>query len=115
MKLLITFLAFMLVCSAADVAGAWNVVVPTRDGDVNYKVVIKQDGESYSGTITADDTLPLTDLKVKGSELSFKVVTDTVTYEVSGTVDGDAMKGKYKVGDRASGEFTAKRIANKTT
>lgn len=111
MKLILAFLALMLACTAAEVAGVWKLAVPGRDGgNAQFTLTIKQNGDNYSGTIANDEnTLPISNLKVDGDQLSFKVLADNATYEVTGSVEGDDMKGKFTVNQQQGGVFTAKR------
>lgn len=115
MKLVIAFLTLALGCFAADVAGKWNLSATTSNGaEVKYTLIIESQGGSYSGVISADEgEVVLRDVKVKGGQLSFKVETDDANYEVSATVDGDTIKGAYKVNGNSGGTFTGIRVGSK--
>jgi hypothetical protein len=111
MKLLFAFLALLIGCSAGEVAGKWNIVVPARDGNqIKYQLVLRGDGGTYSGFISSEEgDATLSDIKVSDTGLTFKVETDNATYAVKATLDGDSMKGKYTVNGSAGGTFTATR------
>lgn len=115
MKLLIAFFALVFACSAAEVAGKWNLIVPMRDGgELKAVLMIKQAGSGYTGTISTEQgDAELTEIKVTDSDFTCKIPVDAVTYEISATVTGDSMKGKYKVNDRDGGPFTGTRDAAK--
>ena len=111
MKLVIAFLALAIGCFAANVTGKWNLSATSADGtEVKYTLIIESQGDSYTGVISADEgEVVLRDVKVKDGQLSFKVETDDANYEVSASVDGDTMKGTYKVNGNSGGTFTGKR------
>jgi hypothetical protein len=111
MKILVAFFALMLACSAAEVAGIWKLTTSGRDGgEGSFTLVIKQDGANYSGTISNDEgAIEISNVKLSGDQLTFKVITDDASYEVTGAVDGDSMKGKFTVNQQQGGAFTAKR------
>lgn len=115
MKLLALFFALVFVCTGADVAGKWNLVVPNRDGaEVKFTLNIQQSGEKYSGSIVNEngEAIPLTDVQVAGAEVKFKVVSDEATYDVTATVDGPKMKGAFKVNDQPGGSFTGTKAGS---
>jgi hypothetical protein len=111
MKLLLAFLALLIGCSAGEIAGKWNIVVPARDGNqIKYQLVLRSDGGAYSGFISSEEgDAALSDIKVSDAGLTFKIETDNATYAVKATVDGDSMKGEYSVNGNAGGTFTATR------
>lgn len=114
MKLLIAFLTLAIGCFGADIAGKWNISAPTPNGNqVKYQLFIQVQGDSYSGTIAGDEgEVALRDIKVNGSELSFRIETDDARYDVTAAVDGDSIKGTYKVNGNAGGAFTGTRQAS---
>ena len=114
MKLLVMFFALVFACAGADVAGKWNIVVPGRDGgEMRFTLTIQQDGEKYSGTIMNDngEGMPISDVRVSESELKFKILADDANYDIAATVEGDKMKGTFKVNDQPGGNFTATKTA----
>jgi hypothetical protein len=113
MKLLVLFFALVSVC-AAGVEGKWNLLVPGRDGgEMRFTLVIQQQGEKYSGNIMNDngEGMPISDVRVTDSELKFKILADDANYDVSATVEGEKMKGNFKVNDQPGGTFTATKAA----
>jgi hypothetical protein len=111
MKLLIALLTLAIGCYAADVAGKWNVSAPTGNGgEMKLRLVIQADGQSYSGVISNEEgEAVLRDVTVKESAVTFRVETGDAQYEVTATVDGDTIKGSYKVNNSPGVSFIGTR------
>ncbi len=82
------------------VAGNWKLTMNTPFGVQTPLLVIKNENNSYSGTLTGSSgTAPLEGLKVQGPSMSFaaKVATPMGSFPVSfsATVQGDALTGTY--------------------
>jgi hypothetical protein len=96
-----------------DVTGTWLFEVETDQGSGSPTFTFKQDGEKLTGTYKGAFGEAQVQGTVKGNaiDFSFKIsgqgMEGVATY--TGTVDKDTMKGKLKLGDLASGTFTAKR------
>ena len=87
---------------AGNVTGTWKWSFSGQNGQTfETTAKLKQDGDKLTGTISGrqggNDT-EITDGKVKGDEVSFKVVRsrngNTITSTYEGKVDGDTIKGK---------------------
>jgi len=106
---------------AANVTGTWKWSFTGQNGQSRETTAkLKQDGDKLTGTISGrqggNDT-EITDGKVKGDEVSFKVKRSfngndiTTTYE--GKVDGDTIKGKSSTSggqqERPARDWEAKR------
>ncbi|HTQ52971.1 MAG TPA: hypothetical protein VMI94_00835 [Bryobacteraceae bacterium] len=107
LTLFLTMLLFgSLLCWAADnpAVGTWDVVTTDDAGQTsNWTLVIKADGDNLSGTLTGDPgEFNLSDAKLDGNSLTFKVVVNEATYTSEITLDGNKFEGKYK-GPEASG------------
>ena len=104
---------------AADVSGTWNYKMPTPDGEMAATLTLKVDGETLTGTFEFEGgrKLEITNGTVKGNELKFTVKRDRpsggfMTYEMTGTVEGDTIKGATKTqmdGQDATSEWSATR------
>jgi hypothetical protein len=105
---------------AADITGTWTGTISGGDGNFLLTYNFKQDGDKFSGTVTAQgDPLPLIDCKLDGDKISFAVKVDIggnmITFSSKGTVKGDEMTlattndGGMDVG----GELKLKRQAAK--
>src|ERR1700733_12441455 len=86
----------------AQVAGAWDLSAPGRDGNVmTQTLTLQQDGTKLTGTLKGQrGDAPVTGT-VSGTNISFSVTRSTpnVDFKIdhTGTVSGDAMKGTMTV------------------
>lgn len=86
--------------AAASATGNWKYSITLDGGDVmNLVLELKQDGENVTGKVKVSEfETPITEGKVAGDAISFKIPVDangtkfTSTYK--GTLSGDAIKGK---------------------
>ncbi len=98
---------------STNVTGKWNLTIETQAGTGNPTVTLKQEGEQLTGNYKG--RLGEAPLKgtVKGKDIQFSFKVDAqgqeLQVEYSGTVDGDTMKGKVKLGDFGEGTFTGKK------
>jgi len=96
---------------AIDVSGKWNMKVETAAGSGTPVFVLKQSGETITGTYTGQ----LGEAPVKGTirekdiRLEFKGGEIAVVY--TGTVDGNTMKGKAVFGELGEGTFSGVKDA----
>jgi hypothetical protein len=111
MKIPIALLACAFACLAAAPAGKWALTAATPNGgQMKVTLIIQAQADSYTGVISNDEgEAVVKDLRVKDSEVSFRVETDDALYEVSASVDGNAMKGSYKVNGNPAGNFSGAR------
>jgi hypothetical protein len=99
----------------AQVAGAWDLSAPGRDGNVmTQTLTLQQDGTKLTGTLKGQrGDAPVTGT-VSGSNISFSVTRSTPNgdfkIDYTGTVSGDAMKGTFTMRDNTV-NWTAKRSA----
>jgi len=102
---------------AADVTGSWNASMQTPDGNsVQMAFTFKQDGTALTGTFAGPmggDPLVISDGKVDGNKISFKVSFNGMTLLHEGTISdsGDEIKltSKSDGGDFPGMEMTLKR------
>ncbi len=98
--------------AAPVVAGTWELTSESQQGGTRTNTLkIKDD---MTATYTSRDTeTPVTDLKIEGNQISFKVTRtfndQQVTTEFKGTVDGKTLKGEF-VSARGSRPVTGKKI-----
>jgi hypothetical protein len=111
--LLIATLAVAASAPAADaakVAGEWNLKVESPNGTATPSVTFKQEGETLTGTYKGRFGESSVKGTIKGNEIKFAATINAqgqeLQLEYSGTVDGDAMKGKVKFGEMGEGDFT---------
>jgi hypothetical protein len=102
--------------TGSGVAGTWKLQVETNNGTRERTLILKQEGDRFTGTVTGrdDEMVPLQEVSLKGKELRF-----TVSMERDGnvfrrtyvaTVDGETLKGEVEGGNQAR-SFTGKREA----
>ena len=79
-------------------------------------MVISGEAGSYTGTISnemMDSETPLSSVEVTGSELSFSFSFDsggqTMSIDVTGTIDGTDMEGTMQLGGFGEAPFEASR------
>jgi cytoskeletal protein CcmA (bactofilin family) len=95
-----------------DLTGTWNLEVETAQGAGRPTLIIKQSGESISGTYQGMlGEAPLSG-SIKGDrfEISFQVsgqVEGKVVYQ--GTTDGRSMQGKVALAGIGEGTFTGRK------
>lgn len=95
---------------AENVTGTWNMTVQTDMGSGSPTFVLKQDEK---GTITGIYSGQLGETPVKGTlkgdviHMELDIQGNLIQYD--GTVVGDTMKGKVKLGSIAEGTFSGKR------
>lgn len=97
----------------ANVTGEWTMTVETPQGSGSPTFNLKQQGTTVSGTYKGQ----LGEAPVKGTvagnqvTLNYQVTTQGFDLDVtySGTVDGNTMAGKVKLGELGEGTFTGKR------
>jgi hypothetical protein len=107
--------------AAANATGTWKWSFTGQNGQARETTAkLKQDGDKLTGTISGrqggNDT-EITDGKVKGNEISFKVVRKIQDREMitayEGKIEGDSIKGKSTTTggqqDRPARDWEAKR------
>ena len=97
----------------AKVAGEWNLTIESPNGPGTPSVILKQDGETLTGTYKGRFGEAPVKGTVKGNDIKFSATISPqgqdIQLEYSGTVDGDEMKGTVKFGDLGEGKFTGKK------
>ncbi len=108
-------LAFSLTLAAqeaAKVAGNWEMSMETPRGTMTQTLTLEQDGKNLKGTLKGQRGESPVEGTLDGNKINFTVKRETPngtrTIEYAGTVDGDAMMGTVKFGEREM-EWTAKR------
>jgi hypothetical protein len=99
--------------------GEWVFTMPTPQGEMAAKLVLKTDGEKLSGTFTfeGDRKLEIEKGTVKGNKLDFTVKRDrpqggVMIYKMTGTVEGSQIKGSTETdmdGQNVTSDWSAKR------
>lgn len=101
---------------AADITGKWTADVSTPDGNsFQLAFTFKQDGAALTGTVEGPqgDPMAISDGKVDGDKISFKVAFNGITISHDGTINaaGDEIKlnSKSDSGDFPANVMTLKR------
>jgi hypothetical protein len=105
-----------LVIAQADVTGEWEAMYQTPLGPQELKIYLTQEGPRISGHTTSE----FGEFQIRGSisgdevKLSWTEVDagKTLQISVTGKVQGDAITGTAKLGDRGEGPFRAERTAS---
>jgi hypothetical protein len=97
------------VASAADVAGTWKMAVETPAGTGEPSFILKQEGETVTGTYKGPlGEAPVTGT-IKGNELTldYEISASGMELEVKyiGTLDGNSVSGKVSLGAMGDGTF----------
>jgi len=97
---------------AADIAGKWDVTAQSPAGrSMKLELVLKLDGDKIAGTLGNErGTVDLTDAKLEGNDLNFKIVVEGV-YTVKLALSGDSMKGTSTGSDGVVWQITVARPA----
>lgn len=98
--------------AAAAVAGTWELTTQSQQGGTRTNTLKIKD--NTTATYTSRDTeTPVTDLKIEGNQISFKITRtfndQQVTMEFKGTIDGTTLKGEF-ISARGSRPVTGKKI-----
>lgn len=102
--------------AATDVTGTWTGSIAAPDGNGNFDLTFtfKQDGSTFTGTVSAQQGEPLTitNGKVDGDKISFTVTFNSTTITHDGTVNGDEIKLTTKSSDNSfpASTLTLKRV-----
>jgi hypothetical protein len=113
---LLTAMGFIpsLLAGALSVAGEWALTTKTKQGDVAWKVVFAQDGETLSVTMTGPKGKEIKgagSLKEDKIEWSVKVPTPRGEMNVfyAGTVQGEEMSGEVQRGNLGKSDWAAQK------
>jgi len=98
-----------------NVTGDWDVTINSPQGSRQAKMSFKQEGEKLTGALKNQrGEIPL-EGEIKGKEIKFKYMVkfqeQDLAITMSGSVDGDSMKGDADFGGFAQGDWNAKRAA----
>ena len=87
---------------AADATGTWKWTVERGGNTIENTLKLKQDGEKLTGAIIRQDNeTEITDGKIVGETVSFKVTREfngnKIMFTYSGKLSGDTIKGETKI------------------
>jgi hypothetical protein len=98
---------------APDITGKWDLSIGTAQGAMPATLTVKKEGDKLTGVISSmQGEIPTTvtqKAKDVSIEMSIQTPNGALNIVMSGTVDGDTMKGTADFGGRGSGEWSAKK------
>ncbi len=97
--------------AATDISGDWDLIVKSPQGDLNAKLALRKDGAGYSGTMTSPmGTIEVKDVALTGNQMRATLVMPAsaggMTASMTGTVEGDSMRGVISIGTMGAFDFT---------
>lgn len=99
---------------AIDPSGTWSLLVQSPHGDIDAQLTLSRDGEQIAGTLSS----PMGNVPVKGGRVNGNQIRLTATLEIggesvdaiiSGTIEGESIRGTMVMGAMGSFEFTGTR------
>ncbi|HXI93054.1 MAG TPA: amidohydrolase family protein [Blastocatellia bacterium] len=99
---------------AVDPSGTWSLVVQSPQGDIGAQLTLTKDGEQIAGTLgTHMGNVAIKTGRVTGNQIRLTATVDmggeSVDAIISGTIEGDSMRGTIVMGAMGSFEFTGTR------
>jgi hypothetical protein len=100
---------------AADIDGKWTGQIQGRNGPQTQTLMLKADGNSLTGSVEGGRGGPvqITDGKIDGGNVSFKVVREfqdnKITQEFKGTLSGGELKLTVSGGRGGPAEVSYKK------
>jgi hypothetical protein len=107
---------------AADASGKWTFEQPGRNGSQTVTLDLKASGSTLTGTLAGGgragaEPSPISDGKVEGNTVTFKVVREfngnQFVTSYKGTVEGDTMKLDITRPGRGGGEAQTNTVTAK--
>jgi hypothetical protein len=100
---------------APDITGKWEMSIGSSQGSLPATLTVTKEGDKLAGLLSSmqGDVPTTVTLKEKAVSIEFAVQTPNGPLNIimSGTVDGDAMKGTADFGGLGSGDWSAKKGA----
>jgi len=99
--------------AAAGIAGTWNSISVTPNGELALTLELKQEGEKINGALSSDrGSLPIQAASYKENKLQFDVELGGTTYRVEGIHKENKIEGKwYPAAGGEGGSWSATRKA----
>jgi imidazolonepropionase-like amidohydrolase len=99
---------------AVDPSGTWSLVVQSPQGDIGAQLTLTKDGEQIGGTLgTPMGNVAIKSGLVTGNQIRLTATVDmggqSIDAIISGTIEGDSMRGTMVMGAMGSFEFTGTR------
>jgi hypothetical protein len=99
---------------AVDPAGTWSIIVQSPQGEVSAQLTLTKDGEQIGGTLgTPMGNVGIKSGRVDGNRIRLTATIDmggqAIDSIISGTIEGDSIRGTITMGAMGSFEFTGTR------
>ncbi len=109
---LITLCGGLLAIAQTDVSGDWTITIDAGQGANDAPMMLKQDGDTLTGTVGAEAAEAPVEGTINGSDITLTYEIDApqvgaLTLSFTGMVDGSNMKGTVDFGGFATGNWTA--------
>ena len=112
-SLLIYFAFSLLLTVSGQTSDAvWNSTLTSPQGNFDVKITVKRDGNNITGTIKSDNGESPFKGTINGKDItinySINYMGNDLPITLTGTIDGNSIKGKADYGGFADGDWTAK-------
>jgi imidazolonepropionase-like amidohydrolase len=99
---------------AVDPSGTWSLVVQSPQGDISAQLTLTKDGDQIGGTLgTPMGNVAIKTGRMTGAQIRLTATVDmggqSIDAIISGTIEGDSIRGTMVMGAMGSFEFTGTR------
>ena len=100
--------------AAVDPSGVWSLIVQSPQGEIGAQLTLTKDGEQIGGTLgTPMGNVAIKSGRVNGNQIRLTATVDmggqSIDAVISGTIEGDTMRGTMLMGEMGSFDFTGTR------
>jgi hypothetical protein len=105
--------AYAQPATPADAIGTWDLTFTTDSGPIPAQLVLKKDGDKIAGTISSDQGSMSVQAEVDAKALTvwfdYPGQNGAMPVQMTGTIDGDNVKGSFTLSGSAGGTFAGTR------
>jgi hypothetical protein len=99
---------------AADPSGVWSLVVQSPQGEISSQLTLSRDGDQITGTLgTPMGNVAVKSGRMNGNQIrltaTIKMGDESVEAVITGTIEGDSMRGAIVMGAMGSFDFSGSR------
>ena len=99
---------------AVDPSGNWSLAVQSPQGEISVRLALSRDGEQIVGTLDSHmGTFPVKSGRVTGNQIRLSTTVEmngeSVDVIITGTIEGDSIRGTISMGTMGSFDFTGTR------
>jgi hypothetical protein len=100
--------------AAVDPSGVWSLIVQSPQGEIGAQLTLTKDGEQIGGTLgTPMGNVAIKSGRVNGNQIRLTATVDmggqSIDAVISGTIEGDTMRGTMLMAEMGSFDFTGTR------